>query len=35
MVNVYNLSNTIKEDCDCANKWERFLLYYQGSCKWR
>ena len=30
MVNVYKLSNTIKEDCDCANKWERFLLYYQG-----
>ena len=30
VVNVYNLSLNIKDDCDCANQWERFFLYYQG-----
>lgn len=30
MINVYNLSNAIKEDCNCSNQWERFFLYYQG-----
>ena len=30
VVNVYNLSLNIKEDCDCSNQWERFFLYYQG-----
>ncbi|MBI96927.1 hypothetical protein CL656_07280 [bacterium] len=30
MKNVYNLSTNIKYDCDCATKWQRFFLYYQG-----
>ena len=30
MINVYDLSNAIKDDCDCSNQWERFFLYYQG-----
>ena len=30
MINVFNLSTNIKYDCDCATKWQRFFLYYQG-----
>ncbi len=30
MINVFNLSTNIKSDCECATKWQRFFLYYQG-----
>ena len=30
MVNVYKLYNGIREECECANKWQRWFLYYQG-----
>lgn len=28
--NTYSLSRSIKEDCECASKWQRFFLYFQG-----
>lgn len=30
MVNVYKLYKGIKKECDCANKWQKWFLYYQG-----
>ncbi len=30
VVNVGNLSANINYDCECATKWQRFFLYYQG-----
>lgn len=30
IINVYKLSQSIKEGCECSDKWQRFFIYYQG-----